>query len=549
MTLLLRVLTLSLSAVSLPLLASTTLVENVKGYTLNSSGELVSFNALLIEDGKVVSLDAETPQADTVIDGKGNTLIPGLIDAHGHLLGLGANLLEVDVRESGSAKEAAEAVAAYAFANPQQIWITGRGWNQELWPDRAFPTAAMLDKQISDRPVWLTRVDGHAGWANSEALALAGITPETPDPEGGQIIRDADGNATGVLIDNAMAMVEQHMPTASVAQYDAQLEAAGEQLLSLGVTSMHDAGISRDVYDFYLKRAVEGTLPVRVYAMIAATDPELNTMLENGLIDSADDFLEIKSVKAYGDGALGSRGAALLKPYSDAPHQHGLMLTQPDDFDALFTQVISSGFQLNFHAIGDRANHLALNQFEKTFNKTGGKALRNRIEHAQVVAVEDLPRFAELKVLPSMQPTHATSDMNMAEDRIGQKRMKGAYAWQTLLNSGIALPLGSDFPVELANPFYGIHAAVTRQDRNNQPVEGWYAHEAMTLKQAFRGFTLDAAYAAHMEQTLGTLEPGKWADFLLIDRDLFNIPEEDLWKVQVLETYLAGEKVYDATGR
>ena len=549
MTLLLRVLTLSLSAVSLPLLASTTLVENVKGYTLNSSGELVSFNALLIEDGKVVSLDAETPQADTVIDGKGKTLIPGLIDAHGHLLGLGANLLEVDVRESGSAKEAAEAVAAYAFANPQQIWITGRGWNQELWPDRAFPTAAMLDKQISDRPVWLTRVDGHAGWANSEALALAGITPETPDPEGGQIIRDADGNATGVLIDNAMAMVEQHMPTASVAQYDAQLEAAGEQLLSLGVTSMHDAGISRDVYDFYLKRAVEETLPVRVYAMIAATDPELNTMLENGLIDSADDFLEIKSVKAYGDGALGSRGAALLEPYSDAPHQHGLMLTQPDDFDALFTQVISSGFQLNFHAIGDRANHLALNQFEKTFNTTGGKALRNRIEHAQVVAVEDLPRFAELEVLPSMQPTHATSDMNMAEDRIGQKRMKGAYAWQTLLNSGIALPLGSDFPVELANPFYGIHAAVTRQDRNNQPVEGWYAHEAMTLKQAFRGFTLDAAYAAHMEQTLGTLEPGKWADFLLIDRDLFNIPEEDLWKVQVLETYLAGEKVYDATGR
>ncbi len=407
----------------------------------------------------------------------------------------------------------------------------------------------MLDAQISDRPVWLTRVDGHAGWANSEALTLAGITPETPDPEGGQIIRDADGNATGVLIDNAMAMVEQHMPTASVAQYDAQLEAAGEQLLSLGVTSMHDAGISRDVYDFYLKRAVEESLPVRVYAMIAATDPELTTMLENGLIDSADDFLEIKSVKAYGDGALGSRGAALLKPYSDAPHQHGLMLTQPDDFDALFTQVISNGFQLNFHAIGDRANHLALNQFEKTFNTTGGKALRNRIEHAQVVAVEDLPRFAELEVLPSMQPTHATSDMNMAEDRIGQKRMEGAYAWQTLLNSGIALPLGSDFPVELANPFYGIHAAVTRQDRNNQPVEGWYAHEAMTLKQAFRGFTLDAAYAAHMEQTLGTLEPGKWADFLLIDRDLFDIPKEDLWKVQVLETYIAGEKVYDAAGR
>ena len=549
MTPLFRILTLCLSAATLPVFASTTLVENVKGYTLNGDGEMLTFTSLYIEDGKVTALDPDSKQADTVVDGKGKTLIPGLIDAHGHLLGLGANLLEVDVRDSSSATEAAKRVAAYAFANPQQEWITGRGWNQELWSDRAFPTASVLDETISDRPVWLTRVDGHAGWANSQALALAGITKDTPDPEGGQIIRDAQGNATGVLIDNAMTMVEKHMPKASVSQYAAQLDAAGTHLLSLGVTAMHDAGISRDVYDFYLKRAVEESLPVRVYAMIAATDPELTTMLDNGLIDSADDFLEIKSVKAYGDGALGSRGAALLAPYSDAPHQHGLMLTQPDEFKDLFTLVIGSGFQLNFHAIGDRANHLALNQFEKTFSTTGGKSLRNRIEHAQVVAVDDLPRFSELEVLPSMQPTHATSDMNMAEDRIGQQRMKGAYAWQTLLNSGIALPLGSDFPVELANPFYGIHAAVTRQDRNNQPVEGWYAHEAMTLKQAFRGFTLDAAYAAHMESTLGTLEPGKWADFILIDRDLFDIPEQDLWKVQVLETYVAGDRVFQASAQ
>lgn len=541
-----RLLTLCLTAAALPVFATTTLVENINGYTLNSDGDLLTFTSMYIEDGKVAALNPDNQQADTVINGNGKTLIPGLIDAHGHLLGLGANLLEVDVRDSVSAKDAAKRVAAYAFANKQQTWITGRGWNQELWPDRAFPTAAVLDTQISDRPVWLTRVDGHAGWANSKALALAGITKDTPDPEGGQIIRDANGDATGVLIDNAMAMVEKHMPKASVAQYAAQLDAAGTHLLSLGVTAMHDAGISRDVYDFYLKRAVEETLPVRVYAMIAATDPELSTMLENGVIDSADDFLDIKSVKAYGDGALGSRGAALLAPYSDAPHQHGLMLTQPEDFKGLFNLVIGSGFQLNFHAIGDRANHLALNQFENTFSTLGGKALRNRIEHAQVIAVDDLPRFAKLDVLPSMQPTHATSDMNMAEDRIGEARMKGAYAWQTLLNSGIAIPLGSDFPVELANPFYGIHAAVTRQDRNNQPVEGWYAHEAMTLKQAFRGFTLDAAYAAHMESSLGTLEPGKWADFILIDRDLFDIPHQDLWKVRVLETFLAGERVYQA---
>lgn len=224
------------------------------------------------------------------------------------------------------------------------------------------------------------------------------------------------------------------------------------------------------------------------------------------------------------------------------------MVTQPDEFASLFNKVLRAGFQLNFHAIGDRANHLALNQFEKSFTQTDGKALRNRIEHAQVIDVADLPRFAQLGVLPSMQPTHATSDMNMAEDRIGEERMAGAYAWKTLLTSGIPLPLGSDFPVELANPFFGLHAAVTRQDRNNQPVEGWYAHEAMSLQQAFKGFTLDAAYAGHMEQSIGTLEEGKWADFILIDQDIFAIPASELWKTTVLQTYLAGDKVFQASG-
>lgn len=307
---------------------------------------------------------------------------------------------------------------------------------------------------------------------------------------------------------------------------------------------MHDAGVNREVYDFYLKEAVEGDLPVRIYAMISATDPDLKTLLANGPIRDKEDFLSIRSVKAYGDGALGSRGAALLSPYSDAPHQHGLLLTQPQDMAPLFTTVIGAGFQLNYHAIGDKANHVALNEYEATFEKIGGNALRHRIEHAQVIAPEDLARFAELDVLPSMQPTHATSDKNMAEDRIGKDRMKGAYAWQTLLESGIPLPLGSDFPVELANPFYGLHAAVTRQDRNNQPVKGWYAHEALTLDQAFRGFTLDAAYAGHMEDTLGTLTPGKWADFILVDQDIFNIDEKDIWKTQVQATYIAGKNVY-----
>lgn len=525
-----------------------TLVNNVKGYTLNDSGKLTTFNNLVIDHGKVVAanVDVNDYSIDKTIDGEGKVMLPGLIDAHGHLLGLGANLLEVDLRESTSAQNAAKMVADYAFAKPAQAWITGRGWNQELWSDRAFPTAQDLDKVVADRPVALARVDSHATWVNSKAMELAGITKDTKSPAGGEIIKDANGNPTGVFIDNASLLIEAHLPKASNAVYEQQLQAAGEHLLSNGITSMHDAGIGRDVYDFYLKEAVEGDLPVRVYAMVSATDPELSTMLGNGNIRDANDFLYIRSVKAYGDGALGSRGAALLEPYSDAPHQHGLLLTQPEDMTQLFTTVLGAGFQLNYHAIGDKANHVALNEFETTFKTLGGAELRNRIEHAQVIAPDDLARFAELKVLPSMQPTHATSDKNMAEDRIGKDRMKGAYAWKTLLDSGIALPLGSDFPVELANPFYGLHAAVTRQDRNNQPVKGWYAHEALTIEQAFRGFTLDAAYAGHMEDTLGSLTKGKWADFILVDQDIFTIKPEDIWKTKVHATYVAGEQVFEA---
>ncbi len=527
--------------------SASTLIDNVRGYTLNEKGELIRFKRILVNHGKVISLDpASVPNKADVINAHNAVMMPGLIDAHGHLLGLGGNLLEVDLRDSKTMSEAAQWVADYAFAHIDQDWIKGRGWNQELWSDRSFPTAKALDNVISQKPVWLSRVDGHAAWVNTKALQLAGITRDTKDPVGGQILRDPQGNPTGVLIDNAMDLVADVMPSESTKQYQAQLNAAGEHLLSVGITAMHDAGVGHHVYDFYLARAAAQTLPVRIYAMLSATDPQLDDMLDTGMIRSADDFLSIRSVKAYGDGALGSRGAALLKPYSDAPHQHGLLLTQPEDFPKIFQKVLGAGFQLNFHAIGDKANRMVLDEFEKTFASVGGQSLRNRVEHAQVIDVNDLPRFAQLKVLPSMQPTHATSDMNMAEARIGKARMAGAYAWKTLIDSGIAMPLGSDFPVELANPFYGLHAAVTRQDRNNQPLKGWYPEQALTVKQAFKGFTLDAAYAAHMEDSLGTLTPGKWADFILVDQDIFSVAPQDIWKTKVMQTWLAGEKVFDA---
>jgi predicted amidohydrolase YtcJ len=521
-------------------------IGNVKGYTLNNAGELIRFSNMVFDAGKVVAIGAEElgqkyPNA-TFIDGNNKVMLPGLIDAHGHVMGLGETLLQVDLRESKSALDAVKMVQAYAKTQQNLAWVTGRGWNQVLWPGKAYPTASLLDEYVNNKPVMLSRVDGHASWVNSKALEIAGITKDTLDPPGGKIVRDEQGNPTGVLIDNAESLMLIHLPKTSEATLTAQLNAAGEHLLSEGVTSVHDAGIGKVVYNYYKKRVAEHSLPVRIYPMIAATSVDLRQLLETGHVQDQYDWLSIRSVKAYGDGALGSRGAALLQPYSDAQDNRGLLVTREQDLKPLFDLVLGKGFQLNFHAIGDRANRLALDQFADSFERMGGKSLRNRVEHAQVVNVDDIPRFKALNIIPAMQPTHATSDMNMAKDRVGAARLKGAYAWQTFLNQGSPVAFGSDFPVELSNPFFGLHAAVTRQDRNNSPDSGWIPSEAVTLKQAFRGFTLDAAYAAHQEHILGGLTEGKWADFILIDQDIFTTSPQNIWKTQVLETWIAGEK-------
>ncbi|MEO9944278.1 amidohydrolase [Paraglaciecola sp.] len=521
-------------------------ITNVNGYTLNNQGDLIQFSDIVFDGGKVLviggnSLVKDYPDA-TLIDGKNKVMLPGLIDSHGHVMGLGETLLQVDLRESKSALDAAKKV--YTYANTQQTlpWITGRGWNQVLWPGKQYPTANILDEYVNNKPVMLSRVDGHATWVNSKALEVAGITKDTLDPPGGKIIRDNKGNPTGILIDNASNLLNEYLPKTSEATLKSQLDAAGKQLLSEGITSVHDAGIGIPTYNYYQKRVAEHTLPVRIYPMIGAYSPAMIEMLNAGHIQDQYDWLSIKSVKVYGDGALGSRGAALLKPYSDEPHNSGLLVTREADLKPLFDLILGKGFQLNYHAIGDRANRLALNQFSDSFSKVGGQHLRNRVEHAQVINIDDIPRFKTLNIIPAMQPTHATSDMNMAEDRVGALRLKGAYAWQTFLKQGTPVAFGSDFPVELSNPFFGLHAAVTRQDRSNNPDKGWIPEEAVTVIQAFRGFTLDAAYAAHQEAILGGLTPGKWADFILVDLDIFTVSPKDIWKTQVLETWIAGEK-------
>jgi predicted amidohydrolase YtcJ len=528
-----------------------TVIDNANGYTLNTKGDLVQFASLAFDDngmiiavGSAAGVAAKAPKARHV-DMQGRTVLPGLIDAHGHVFGLGAMLTQLDLSASTSLAGALKSIADYARANRQQAWLRGRGWNQENWKLGRFPTAAELDAVAADRPVWLQRVDGHAGWANSRALAAAGITNATPDPAGGKIVRDANGGATGVLVDAAQDLVERALPQPTEQEARTTLDRALGQIARVGLTSVHDAGIGVGEDRLYRDYADHGKLTVRVYGMIGGTGADFDQLAKTGPLKSyANGMYALRAVKLYSDGALGSRGAALIAPYSDEPHSHGLLFHKDAEIDAMMKKAMARGYQVNVHAIGDAGNRQILDVYQNEVGATGSAAQRHRIEHAQVVALADIPRFKTLGIIPSMQPTHATSDMNMAEQRVGAERIKGAYAWRSFLEQGSRIACGSDFPVESPNPFFGIHAAVTRQDASGQPIAGWYANQAMSLKQAFRCFTLDAAYAGHQENTLGSLEAGKWADFIVIDRDLFKVPATEIHKTGVLETWVAGRPVY-----
>ncbi|HXC07878.1 MAG TPA: amidohydrolase [Steroidobacteraceae bacterium] len=526
-----------------------TIVANVHGYTLVGT-KLERFSALAFEAGKVLEIgDAAGLRSKyakaRVIDGSGKTLLPGLIDAHGHVLDLGLESVQVQLTGTASLQDAEQKIRAYARANPRRAWLVGGGWNHVIWNLGRFPTAQELDSAVADRPAALDRIDGHAKWLNTKALQAAGITKDTPDPTGGRIERDAAGNPSGILVDKAMDLIEAVIPKLSEAERLAALRAAMRHMNSVGLTGVGDAGVGADVIASYRKLADRGRLTVRVYAMIADTGEDFRALSKDGpLLGYAHDRLTVRSVKLFADGALGSRGAALLAPYSDQPEQTGLLFMTNTEMQHKIETALSAGYQVNIHAIGDAANRQVLDAFEAAYRTAGGRPLRNRIEHAQVVAPSDIPRFKQLNLIASMQPTHATSDMNMAEARIGPERLKGAYAWRAFLDQGTVIAGGSDFPVESDNPFFGLHAAVTRTDHADQPPGGWHPEQAMTLLEAFRAFTLAAAYAEHQEQSLGSLEPGKWADFIVVDRDLFKIPPADIWKIRVLETWLAGERVY-----
>lgn len=501
---------------------------------------VVVSNGKIIAVGPADSIRAAHPNA-RVIDVQGTTVMPGLTDAHGHLYGLGLSLDTVNVIGAPSYADVIARVRDRAQRAVRGEWILGRGWDQNRWPDKQFPTASPLDAAVADHPVWIRRVDGHAGIANTAAMRAAGITAETKDPEGGRLLRDGAGNPTGVFIDGAMQLIDSKVPPPSAELRKSRVLAAAQKIAENGLTEMHDAGAEQATIMAIQQLIDEHKFPIRVYVMLTDEASLLDAWLTHKPLLGYGDRLTVRSVKMYADGALGSRGAAMLAPYSDDPSNSGLLVTRPEHMLEVARRARTAGYQVNTHAIGDRGVRNVLDTYEQA---GATPADRFRIEHFQIVAPSDFPRLPQHGIIASMQPTHATSDMPWAEARVGPERIKGAYAWRTVLNSGARLALGSDFPVEDVNPFFGLYSAVTRQDQRGNPPGGWYSGQKLTLPEAIRGFTSDAAFAAFEESSRGTIEPGKLADLTIVEGNLYSAPQSQLFATKVRYTVVGGEVVY-----
>lgn len=524
-------------------------VTNARIYTMNAAQPRAT--AIAVRKDRIVYVGDDAARwmgpATRRIDAHGAAMLPGLIDSHGHLAALGEALETIDLR--GMTSEAAigaKVRAAVAQHRPGE-WIRGNAWDQNLFAGKQFPTMTVLDQAAPKNPVYLSRVDGHAAWVNQLALDLADVNAATPDPPGGKLIRDAAGRPTGVLVDAAKSLVNSKIPPPTLADMERYMERAARECARVGLTTVHDAGVGQ--LNLAADRALiaQHRLPLRVYAMVgvsegAGENPLWVAFQKRG--PEIGDYLTVRSVKLYADGALGSRGAALLAPYSDDPGNSGILISSEAFIRKIAEEALRAGFQVNTHAIGDRANHIVLNAYAAALG--GPNDHRFRVEHAQVVAPGDFERFRQYSVEASMQPTHATSDMPWAEARLGPQRVRGAYAWRHFLDLGVALPLGSDFPVESPNPLWGFYAAITRQDHEGNPPGGWYPDQRLTREEALRGFTLAGAYAAFQEKDKGSLEVGKLADFVLLSDDIMQISAAAVWKAHVTLTVLGGEIVYSA---
>lgn len=520
---------------------STTLIDDANGVQADANGQLQHFTGLLIgDDGKVVRVlhpGDVRPKASKIVDAHGRTLLPGLIDAHGHVTELGFAALQLDLVGTSSLADLQQRLRTYAAAHPNVRWIIGRGWNQELWPDKRFPTAADLDAVVPDRPVVLNRVDGHALVANSAAMKAAGVSAATPTPPGGRM-------ENGLFVDNAKALVEKAVPPPTTAELDEAVAKAQEILLGFGVTGV--GSMSTTLGDWQAMRRAGDAGRLNVRFMVYADELSLLKEVPRPTPWLYGDKLRMVGIKFYADGALGSRGAWLKQPYADMPNTRGLQFHSDAELRSLYDAAASRGFQIATHAIGDAANAQVISGYE-VLNSKYGLNRRWRIEHAQIVDCADLPRIGRGHMIASMQPTHQTSDRLMAEKRMGLERLKCAYAWQSMLRTGAKLAFGTDFPVESPNPFPGLSAAISRQDMKGQPPGGWFPSERVTLGEALRAYTRGAAYAGFAEDRMGALEPGKWADFVLVDRDPTKVDAQLLARTEVLETWVSGKKLFERT--
>lgn len=522
------------------------LIDNVNGMTLDDKGQVVRFTGLMMNrEGKITyvlkSGERRPKKVDWKLDMGGKTMVPGMIDGHGHVMGLGAQLLRLDLSETNSLDEALAKIRSYAAANPTK-WILGGGWNQERWKLGRFPTAADLDAAVSDRPVWLERVDGHAGWANSRAIATANVTAAAKDPNGGRIERSG-GKPAGVFVDGAMDLITRHIPAATPREQNAAFLAAQERLLSLGVTAAADMGTTQADWLTYRRMGDLNLLKVRILSYASGVETALAVAGQGPTPWLYAERLRMGGIKLYDDGALGSRGAWLKADYADAPGNKGLPFLTDDQLLNSMIRGAMDGFQIAVHAIGDRANQQVLDAIE-ILSETYKGDRRWRIEHAQIVDPSDLPRFGKFGTIASMQPVHQTSDMHMAEARLGETRLAGAYAWRSMLQNGSRLAFGSDFPVESPDPWAGWAVSFTRQDASGQPFGGWRPQEAVTREQGWAGFTTGAAYAGFAEDKIGRIAVGMRADFLIVDRDPLLAGPGDLRATKVIETWVGGERVW-----
>ncbi len=526
-------------------------VTNARIYTSDVNRPVAE--ALAVRGGRIVfvgsnrgalALAGASPRTER-LDLAGKTVIAGMVDAHAHLLGLGQALRTVDLVGTRSYDDVIARVAERARSARPGEWIRGRGWDQNDWADTRFPTHTALSRAVPNNPVYLTRVDGHAALVNAKALELAQVTAATADPSGGRFIRDSANTPTGVLIDNAQGIVSRVIPAASRAELREQALTAIAEANRWGLTGVHDAGVGAEGIAVYEELAKDGRYNLRNYVMIRANDSVLDAFMRRGPQKALHDGrLWIRAIKISADGALGSRGAALLEPYSDDAGNTGLITTPAERVRSVAARALRAGFQLNVHAIGDRANRGVLDQFEAALREVPTADHRFRVEHAQILHHQDIARFAELDVIPSMQGSHQTSDMYWVPNRLGWARAQGAYAWRSLLNTGVVIPNGSDFPVEAVNPLISFHSFVSRQDAENFPAGGWMPEQRTTRQEALLSITLWPAYAAFMENESGSLTAGKYADLVVLDRDIMTVAPEEILGTRVLMTVLGGRTVY-----